>query len=129
MMKKPIHTILCWFLAVALVWLPLPASAGTTVSSASTHSCHEMNSVVGHHSEDTVTEGHAAAERSCCDHCIDADSCDDVNTCASRISYNSIFIGLDQNLYHQALLSLTITEHITQYHSQIISPENRPPVV
>ena len=144
-MKKPVHTILCWILAVSLVWLPLSVSAGISLPSVDKNSCHEMNSTMpdhnmpGHKMNSAMTKQATAIDsamqdsmikKGCCGHCDNnCVACTGNLSCGQNLHHVSPFIITTQHFSKSLQISQSPIEHIVQYHNQIISPDIRPPVV
>ena len=141
-MKKRVHTILCWILAISLVWLPLAVSAGISLSSTEKNTCHEMNSTMpGHnmpaHKMNSTMTGQATVidnsmresmmQKGCCDNnCV---ACISMTSCGQGSNHVSAFIKFNKEISLSQKLTQSSIEHFVQYHSQIISPDIRPPVV
>lgn len=145
-MKNRVHTVLCWILAVSLVWLPLSVSAGISLSSIDKNACHEMNSTMpdhnmaGHKMNSAMTDQATAVDSSiqdsmikkgCCGHCDNnCAACTSNMSCGKNVHHGSPFIIITQYFFNSSLqISQSPIEYIVQYHSQIISPDFRPPVV
>lgn len=128
-MKSSIHTILCWFLAMSLVWLPLTVSADVLESSLVKHNCHDMSSSMQHPMEHAVAMSNVMVEHESCNACAEDCTCNEVSQCAHRVSQVMPFIISAQFFSKVVQLTTNAVVHVTQYQSQIISPEYRPPVV
>jgi hypothetical protein len=131
-MKSYTRTILCWILTISLVWLPLTAQANFSQSEMGKDSCHEMMSVESSHIDKTVamndfSKNKVVASHNC-NHCDESCDCD-TNVCTHPISHTFSFIVSNQYFYHHVHSGLVQAEHTTLYHSQIVSPNFRPPVV
>jgi len=65
-----------------------------------------------------------------CDHCEDACvTCAGMATCNHCAKNSSAFNKVDLHFTYSIHLAQTITEFLTQYHSQITIPDIRPPIV
>lgn len=139
-MKKQIHTILCWILAITLVWLPLTASADFSLPSTEKNTCQEMNSTMPGHKMNSVMSGQATAidnsthesmmQKDCCNNsennCV---ACIGMTSCGQSSNHVSGFVIFNKDISLSQKLTQSSIEHFVQYHSQIISPDIRPPVV
>jgi hypothetical protein len=144
-MTKRVHTILCWILAISLVWLPLSVSADISMPSIDKNTCHEMNSTMrGHdmsiHSMHSVLSSQMAVadnpmhesmmQKGCCDNCDNnCVACNGMTSCGHSSNHVSAFIIFNRDLSLSQKLTLSSIEYIVQYHSQIITPDFRPPIV
>ena len=144
-MTKRVHTIFCWILAISLVWLPLSVSADASASSTDKNTCHEMNSTMhGHdmssHSMHSALPSQMAVadnpmhesmmQKGCCDNCDDnCVACNGMTTCVHSSNHVSAIIIFNEVLSLSQNFTLSSIEHIVQYHSQIITPDFRPPIV
>ena len=144
-MKKRVHTILCWILAISLVWLPLSVSADILQSSISKERCHEMNSSMsGHdmsdHSRHSAINNQTATldnsmhkamkQKGCCDQCDGScNGCVGMTSCGHSPNHVSAFILFDQHSSQSIPLIQFSIEQSVQYHNQIITPDFRPPIV
>lgn len=139
-MKKRVHTIVCWILAISLVWLPLSVSADFSLPSTEKNACHEMNSTMPGHKMNSAMTGQATAitnsmhksmmQKGCCDHCDDnCVACGGMTSCGQSSNHVSAFIIFNKDISQSQVLTQSSIEHFVQYHSQIISPDIRPPVV
>lgn len=140
-MKKRVHTILCWILAISLVWLPLSVSAGISLSSTDKNACHEMNSTTmpGHKMKSTMS-GQVRAinnsmhksmmQKDCCGHCDNSCvACEGMSSCGHSSNHVTPYILFTQYFFQSLQLASSSIEHLVQYHSQIITPDFRPPIV
>jgi len=144
-MSKRIHTILCWILTISLVWLPLSVSADITISSTNKNNCHEMNSTMRGHdmsthsmnsamsSQATVTDNamhESMMQKDHCDNCDnDCTSCNGMASCGHGFNQASACFILNKDISQSQKVTLSSFEHFVQYHSQIITPDFRPPIV
>ena len=144
-MKKRVHTILCWILAISLVWLPLSVSAGISLSSTEKNTCHEMNSTMpGHnmpaHKMNSTMTGQASVidnsmretmmQKGCCDNCDDnCVACIGMTSCGQSSNHVSTIIICNKKISQSQILTQSSIEHFVLYHNQIITPDIRPPIV
>ena len=153
-MTKRVHTILCWILAISLVWLPLSVSADILQSSTNKDACHKMNSampmsMLGHNMSDRIISdysrlsamsGQTAAidgsmhesmmQKGCCDQCADSCvACTGMASCGHSPNTVSAFILFNRYSSRSLPLFQTSIEQFVQYHNQIITPDIRPPIV
>jgi len=139
-MKKRVHTILCWILTLSLVWLPLSVSADFSLPSTDKNSCHQMDSAMSGHKLKSVMIEHVTVsdstiqeskmQKGCCDNCDNnCVACTGMTSCGQNSNHVSTFIISKIDILQSQNISQPSIEHIVLYHSQIISPDNRPPVV
>ncbi len=141
-MKKRVHTILCWILAMSLTWLPLAVSADFSPPSTEKNVCHEMSSAMpGHNmssamndqvavSNNSIHESMMQKEKDNCDDCeSNCAACIGMTSCGQNSNHFSAFIIFNKDVLQSQNLSQASIEHIVQYHNQIISPDFRPPIV
>ena len=130
-MTKRVHTILCWILAMSLVWLPLSVSADIPQSSTNKDTCHEMNSAMPGQAEVINNSLHESMmQKGCCDQCVDnCVACIGMSSCSNSSNHVSSFILFDQYSSQSLSLIQFSTQHFIQYHNQIITPDIRPPIV
>lgn len=144
-MSKRIHTILCWILAISLVWLPLTVSADTSIFSTIKNNCHEMNSTMrGHdmstHSMNSAMSSQVAVtdnamhesmmQKGHCDNCDnDCTSCAAMTSCSHSPNHISAYIIFNKNISLSKRITQFSFEHTVQYLNQIITPDLHPPIV
>lgn len=144
-MKKQVHTILCWVLAISLAWLPLSVSADFSLPSTEKSDCQGMNMTMpGHdmsvHSMHSAISGQTAVidnsrhqslmKKDCCDNCDNnCVACTGMISCSPGSNHISAFIIFNKDISLSQKLTQSTIEHLVQYHSQIIAPDIRPPVV
>jgi len=156
-MSKRVHTILCWILALSLVWLPLSVSAGFSLQSPEKNHCqkmdstmpgHKMGSTMAGHKMDSTMPDHKMASgmiehvandsimnksmrlKKCCGHCKnDCANCTAMSSCIHNSNNSSVFIISNQYFSQIFILAQSSIEQFIQYHNQIITPDIRPPVV
>ena len=141
-MTKQVHTILCWILALSLVWLPFSVSAEITLSSTVRTTCHEMNSTTTDYdmsihsmhsamSVQTVAIDNSMHEsmmqKGCCDN--DCIACAGSAPCGHSSNHVSVVILLDQYSSQPHPRIQFPIEQFVQYHNQIITPDIHPPIV
>jgi hypothetical protein len=130
---------------MSLVWLPLSVSADTTISSTNKNNCHEMNSTMrGHdmstHSMNSAMSSQVAVtdnamhesmmQKDHCDNCDnDCTSCISMTSCGHSSNHVSACIIFNKDISLSQKNTQSSFEHIVQYHSQIITPDFRPPIV
>ena len=130
-MTKRVHTILCWILAMSLVWLPLSVSADISLQSIEKDTCHEMNSTVPGQAAVINNSMHKSMmQQGCCDQCADnCDACIGMSSCGHSSNHVSAFVLLEQNSSQSHPLIQFSTQYFAQYHNQIVTPDIRPPIV
>ena len=139
-MIKRVYTILCWILAISLVWLPLSVSAGISLSSTEKSACLEMNSTMPGHEMKSVMSGQATAidnsmhesmmQKGCCGNCENnCVACVGMTSCGQSSNHVSACIIFNKDISLSQKLTTFSIERFVQYHSQIITPDIRPPVV
>ena len=130
-MTKRVHTILCWILAISLVWLPLSVSADISLSSTDKGSCHELNAAMPGQAAVINNSMHESMmQKGCCDQCVDnCVACIGMSSCGNSSNHVSSFILFDQYSSQSLPLIQFSTQHFVQYHNQIIIPDIRPPIV
>ena len=142
-MTKRVHTISCWILAISLVWLPFSVSANFSQSSTESNACHEMRSDMTGHGRSAVSD-HAMHEsmvmalpveksmnlKGCCDQCDnDCTGCTSMTSCTHSSNQSPTIIAFNKVLSQSLQLTQSSIEPSAQYHSQIITPDFRPPIV
>ena len=142
-MTKRVHTILCWILAISLTWLPFSVSADFTSSQTENEPCHEMNSDMAGRSHTAVSD-HAMHEsmvmalpveksmnlKGCCDQCDnDCTGCIGMTSCVHSSNHAPTIITFNKVLSQSLQLTQSSIGFSAQYHSQIITPDFRPPIV
>jgi len=141
-MTKQVHTILCWILAMSLVWLPFSVSAENFLPSTDKATCHEMNSSMLNH-DMSVGRRHSAMsgqtagidssmhesmmQKGCCDN--DCTACTGSASCGHNSNHVSAFILFNQFSSESHPRLQFLMGQPVQYRSQIITPDIRPPVV
>lgn len=130
-MTKQVHTILCWVLAISLVWLPLSVSAGISLSSTEKNACHEMSSAMSGQAAVIVNSKHESMmQKGCCDNCDNnCVACTDITRCNQSSNHVLACIVFTKDISLSQKPIQSSIEHFVQYHSQIISPDIRPPIV
>ncbi len=129
-MTNRVHTILCWILAISLIWLPLSVSADISLVSTEKDSCHEMNSVMQDQIVNNSAINESMLQKGCCDQCDNnCVACTGLFSCGHSSNHASPFILFNQYAFQSLPLIQSSIEHFVQYHSQIITPDIRPPVV
>lgn len=139
-MKNRVHTVLCWILAVSLVWLPLSVSAGISLSSTEKNACHEMNLTMSGHKMNSAMSGQVTVidnsmhksmmRKGCCGHCgNNCAACTSNLSCGQNVHHVSPFIIITQYFFKSLQTSQFPIEYFVQYHSQITTPDIRPPLV
>ena len=129
-MTNRVHTILCWILAISLVWLPLSVSADISLVSIEKDSCHEMNSVMQHQTVNNSAMNESMLQKDCCDQCDNnCVDCIGMSSCGSSSNHASPFIILNNYSSQSQQRIQSSIEQFVQYHNQIITPDIRPPVV
>jgi len=153
-MTKRVHTILCWILAMSLVWLPLSVSADISQSSTNKDVCHKMDStmpmsMLGHDMSNrsmldqsrhsamtspiTVIDNsmhESMMQKGCCDQCADSCvACVGLTSCGQSPNHVSAFILFNRYSSQSLPLIQFSIEQFVQYHNQIITPDIRPPIV
>ena len=142
-MTKRVHTILCWILAISLVWLPFSVLADFSFSSTENNTCHKMSSDMAGHGHAAVSDLSmhepmvmaAPAHKSmnlngCCDQCDnDCTGCTGMTSCVHSSNHAPTIITFNKYLSQSLQLTQSSIESSTQYHSQIITPDFRPPIV
>ncbi len=142
-MTKRVHTILCWILAISLVWLPFSVSADYSLSPTKNNTCHKMSS-------DMAGHGHAAVSdlsmhepmvmplsadkpmnlNGLCDQCDnDCTGCIGMTSCVHSSNHAPTIITFNKVLSQSLQLTQSSIGFSAQYHSQIITPDFRPPIV
>ena len=126
-MTKRVHTILCWILAISLVWLPLSVSADISLPSTEKSTCHEINSAMPGQTAVIDNSIHESMmQKDCCDQCDNnCVACIGMSSCG----HNSPFILFNQYSSQSLPLIQFSTVQSVQYHNQIITPDIRPPIV
>ena len=130
-MRKRVHTVLCWLLAISMVWLPFSVTANSSLFSKTTHHCHEMTM----NTSDQVVTAHSMVDismlqKDCCGHCGDGCvACTGMSTCSHSSCHSSAFIKIDLHFEHLIQLTQSVAEYLAQYPNQIITPDIRPPIV
>ena len=142
-MTKRVHTILCWILAISLVWLPFSVSAGFSLSSTENNACHEMSSDMAGHGHSAVSDNsmhesmamalpvHKSMNlKGCSDQCdSDCAGCIGMTSCVHSSNHAPTIIAFNKYLSQSLQLTQSSIEPSAQYHSQIITPDFRPPIV
>lgn len=139
-MIKQVRTILCWVLAISLVWLPLSVSAGISLPSTEKNACHEINSAMPDHKMNSAMSDQAAVivnsehesmmQKGCCDNCDNnCVACTGMTSCGQSSNHVLACIVFNKDISLSQKLIQSSIEHFVQYHSQIISPDIRPPLV
>ena len=130
-MTNRVHTILCWILAISLVWLPLSVSADILLSSTEKNNCHEMISVMpGQAAVSGNSMKESVLQKDCCDQCgNNCVACTGLSSCGHSSNHTSPFILFNQYSFQSLYLAQSLVEQFVQYHNQIITPDIRPPVV
>lgn len=141
-MKKRVHTVLCWILAMSLTWLPLAVSADFSPPFTENNSCHDMNSAMSSHNMSSVMNDQVAVsnnsmhesmmqkEKGYCDNCeSNCATCIGMTSCGQNSNHFSAFIIFNKDILQSQNISQASIEHIVQYHNQIISPDFRPPII
>ena len=130
-MTNRVHTILCWILAISLVWLPLSVSADISLSSTENNNCHEINSVMpGQVAVSDNSMNESMLQKGCCDHCgNNCVACTGLSSCGHSSNHASPFIILNHYSSQSQQRIQSSIEQFVQYHNQIITPDIRPPVV
>lgn len=138
-MNKRVHTILCWILALSLIWLPLSVLADSPLRSPEKNNCHEMDSTMPGHKMEPFMIEHVAVNDStlhksmmlkkCCTHCDGGCTCNKLSSCSHNSNHTSPFIAITQYFSQSLLIAQTLIEYSIQYHNQIITPDFRPPIV
>ncbi len=130
-MIKQVRTILCWVLAISLVWLPLSVSAGISLPSTEKNACHEMNSAMSDQAAVIVNSEHELMmQKGCCDNCDNnCVACTGMTSCGQSSNHVLACIVFNKDISLSQKLIQSSIEHFVQYHSQIISPDIRPPLV
>jgi len=128
-MTKQVHTILCWLLALSLVWLPFSVSADTPLSITGKATCHEVNPVMS--VQATVIDSsmyESMIQKSCC---CDSDcvACANIASCQHSSNHVSAFILFNQHSPESHPRIQFSIERSIQYHSHTITPDIRPPIV
>ena len=129
-MTNRVHTILCWILAISLVWLPLSVSADISLSSTEKNTCHEMNSVMQDQAVNNSAMNASMMQKGCCDQCDNnCVACTGLSSCGHSSNHASPFIVLNHYSSQSQQRIQSSIEQFVQYHNQIITPDIRPPVV
>jgi hypothetical protein len=129
-MTNRVHTILCWILAISLVWLPLSASADIPLVSTEKDSCHEMNSVLQDQTVNNSAMNASMLQKDYCDCCENSCvACTGPSSCCHSPNNASPFILFNQYAFQSLPLMQSSIEQFAQYYNQIITPDIRPPVV
>ena len=135
---------------MSLVWLPFSVSAEILLSSIDKNSCHEMNSTMPGHDmsvqsmyptmsgqtaevDDSMINSaihKSMMKKGCCDHCDNnCIACSGMSSCSHGSHHASPFALSTQYFFQPLYLAQSFIEQFVQYHNQIITPDNRPPVV
>ncbi len=142
-MTKRVHTILCWILAISLVWLPFSVSADFSFSSTENNTCHKMSSDLAGHGHTAVSDNsihksmvmplsvnNSMNLKGCCDQCDnDCTGCFGMTSCAHSSNHAPTIIAFNKVLSQSLQLAQSSIGSSVQYHSQIITPDFRPPIV
>ena len=123
------HTILCCLLAFSLVWLPFTVSADNSLHSTDNDNCQEMHSVMLDHTITDRSMNKSMMQEKCCDCCDHGCNCIDMSVCSNATGHTSVCIMIDRYLSQSFQMTQSMIEQITQYYSQIILPNFRPPIV
>ena len=142
-MTKRAYTIFCWILAISLTWSPFVMSADFSLASTENEPCHEMSSDMAGRSHAAVSD-HAMdgsmvmvlpVEKSmnlkgCCDQCDnDCTGCIGMTSCVHSSNYAPTIIAFDKYFSQSLQFTQSSIEPSAQYHSYIITPDFRPPIV
>lgn len=120
--------ILCWFLALSLMGLPVFAVSASVPQTAHVSHCKEMSTTP----QQYRAAGKAAMERNqikaCCKHCGDSCSCKDKSLCHSSITHQVSAIVQSGSSFLTVMTTELVTEFQSRYHSRDIEPEKTPPI-
>lgn len=138
-MTNRVHTILCWMLAISLVWLPFSVSADFSLSQTENEPCHEMNSDMTGHGHSVVSDNsmhesmvmalpvHKSMNlKGCCDNNC---TCAGMTSCVHSSHHVPTIITFNKYFSQSLHLTQSSIESFAQYHSRIITPDFRPPIV
>lgn len=128
-MNKRVHTILCWLLTFSLAWLPFTVSADSFLYSIDKDNCQEMHSDMSDYAITDHSMNTSIIQEKCCDCCDNGCNCVDMSVCSNATGHTSVCIMLDRYFSQSFQMTQSMIEPITQYYSQIILPNFRPPIV
>jgi len=128
-MNKGVHTVLCWLLAVSMVWVPISVSASFSLISKISEHCHEMTTTMSNQIDSAHSMDRSSIQKDGCRQCGDSCDCTSMTTCAHGSSHTSAFIKIDYILLCLIQSTQNVSEHHARYPSQIITPDIRPPIV
>jgi len=127
---------------MSLVWLPFSLSAGFSLSSTKANACHEVKPVISAHADivsrssmkgsmshlhsDAVMQK-AVSDKTCCDK--NADACASLSLCDHCFTHGVSFILSGSYSVKAHRFTQPSFEQQVQYHSRIITPAIRPPLV
>lgn len=137
-MTKRVHTILCWILAISLTWLPFSVSADFSSSQTENEPCHEMSS-------DRVVRGITTVSdelvlmalpveksmklKGCCDQCDNNCTCTGMTSCVHSTNHVPSIIAFNKYFTQSLQFTQSSIESSARYHSRIVTPDFRPPIV
>ena len=128
-MRKSVCTVLCWLLAVSMVWLPFSVTANSSLFSKTPEHCHEMTSAMSSQTVNAQSTDESMLQKDDCRHCGDSCDCTSMSTCSNSSYHTSAFIKIDIHFLGFIQPAQSISEYHAQYPSQIITPDIRPPII
>jgi len=128
-MRKRVHTVLCWLLAISMVWLPFSVPANSSLLSKTSEHCHEMTTTMSNQTVNAHSMDKSMQQKDDCRHCGDSCDCTSLSTCGHGSCHTSAFIKIDLVFLGLIQPTQSVSEYHAQYPSQIITPDIRPPII